>query len=311
VDGLESPAVTVAGPGVREVRILAPAKINLGLAVLGRRPDGYHELRTVFQAVSLYDRVALRRAREGVQVRCPALPGLGADNLAHRAATLFLETARVPGGVRIDLDKHIPAGGGLGGGSSDAAAVLLGCCRLFGVAPDRSRLHDWGAALGSDVPFFLEGGTALGSGRGEFVQPLPPFPGAVTALLHLSGAGLSTALVYRTLGAPALTARSRKLTILLACWRGGDPRRLGKVLFNDLEPAAFALSPELAVVKGLLVAAGADGALLCGSGSSVFGLFGSDGAAERARRRLRGRVPGRLIKVSFMPARRRWGVVKR
>lgn len=297
-----------AGP---EVRILAPAKINLGLAVLGPRGDGYHELRTVFQAVSLCDRLALRPARSGVRVTCAALPGLGENNLAHRAARLFFEKSGVTGGVRIDLEKSIPAAGGLGGGSSDAAAVLLGCCRLFRVAPEPGALRAWAAALGSDVPFFLEGGAAVGSGRGEVIDPLPPFAGTVAALIHIPTEGLSTAAVYRRLRPAALTGSARKLTILLASWQGGDRRRLAKALFNDLEPPAFALAPGLADVKRALCAAGADGALLCGSGSSVFGLFGSDREADLARGRLRGRLPGRLIKVHFLPARRRWGVVKR
>lgn len=303
--------MTTAVAAGAEVRILAPAKINVGLAVLGRRSDGYHELRTIFQAVSLSDRIALRRARRGVRVRCPALPRLGENNLAHRAAALFLEQTGARGGVQIDVEKLIPAGGGLGGGSSDAAAVLLGCCRLFGVLPEPGLLRTWAAALGSDVPFFLQGGAAIGSGRGEILEPLAPFPGTGVALIHLDPAGLPTAEVYRRLPAAPLTRRARDLTILLACWRGGALRRLGKRLFNDLETPAFALAPALAAVKRELSSAGAAGALLCGSGSSVFGLFGSDGEADRARRRLRGRVPGRIVKVHFLPARRRWGVVKR
>ena len=301
------------------VRILAPAKINLVLAVLGPRGDGYHELRTIFQAVSLCDRVVLRPARSGVRVNCPALPDLGENNLAHRAAALFFEKTGVTGGVQIDLEKRIPSAGGLGGGSSDAAAVLLGCCRLFGQAPESGVLHEWAAALGSDVPFFLDGGAAIGSGRGEVLEPLAPFAGSVAALINLSPVGLSTAAVYRRLSSlhsanqtqQRLTESTRKLTIPLACWQGGDLRRLAKVLFNDLEPPAFALAPELAVVKEALSAAGAEAALLCGSGSGVFGLFGSDSDADRARRLLRGIIPGRLIKVHFLPARRRWGVVKR
>ena len=303
--------MTTGAAPLAEVRIHAPAKINLGLAVLGPREDGYHELRTIFQTVSLCDRVVLRRARSGVSVNCPALPDLGADNLAHRAARLFIERTGAVGGVRIDLEKRIPAGGGLGGGSSDAAAVLLGCCRLFNRAPGAGELRTWAAELGSDVPFFLDGGSALGSGRGEILDPLTPFAGAVVGLIHIPGCGLSTAEVFRQLRPAALTGSTRKLTILLACWQEGDLRRLASGLFNDLEPPAFALAPGLADAKEALYAAGAYGALLCGSGSSVFGLFGSDGEAELARRRLRGKIPGRLLKVHFLPARRRWGVVKR
>jgi 4-diphosphocytidyl-2-C-methyl-D-erythritol kinase len=308
---LESPAVIRVGAPAASVRILAPAKINIGLAILGRRGDGYHELRTIFQTVSLCDRITLRRAPGGVRVRCAELRGLGARNLAHRAAALFLAQTGVRGGVRIDLEKRIPAGGGLGGGSSDAAAVLLGCCRLFGLLPEPALLRTWAASLGSDVPFFLEGGAAVGSGRGEILEPLAPFPAAIVALLHLASAGLSTAEVYRGLKPAALTGRSRAFTMLLARWREGDLPRLGKALFNDLETPAFALAPGLPAVKEAFGASGALGALLCGSGSSVFGLFGSDGAAERARGKLRGKVPGRLVKVRFLPARRRWGVVKR
>lgn len=299
-----------AGRGA-ELRILAPAKVNLGLAVLGRRPDGYHELRTLFQTVSLCDRVTLRRARDGVRVRCDALPGLGESNLAHRAAVAFFEESGVAGGVRIEVAKRIPAGGGLGGGSSDAAAVLLGCCRLFGVRLSPARLRARAAELGSDVPFFLTGGAAIGSGRGEVVEPIPAFPGACAALIHLGTQGLSTAAVYGRLPPDALTGSGRDLTILLAGWRAGSLRRLGSRLFNDLEPPAFALDPGLAAVKEALLAAGAAGSLLCGSGSSVFGLFGSGAEAARARSELRGRVPGRLVTVHFLPARRRWGVVKR
>ena len=294
-----------------EIRILAPAKINLGLAVLGRRRDGYHELRTIFQSVSLCDRLAVRRRRRGVQVRCPALRDLGERNLAHRAAALFFEQTGLSGGVQIDLEKRIPTGGGLGGGSSDAAAVLLACCRLFGVKPAAEFLQVWAAALGSDVPFFLEGGTAIGSGRGEILESLAPFTGTVVALINLGTTGLSTAAVYRRMKPEALTGRARAFNILLACWRSGGLRRFGKMLFNDLELPAFTLDSGLPAVKEALSASGAAGVLLCGSGSSVFGLYGSELEADRARSKLRGLLPGRLVKVHFMPARRRWGVVKR
>ena len=293
------------------VRILAPAKINLGLAVLGRRDDGYHEILTIFQAVSLCDRLTVRRAREGVRVRCPALPDLGADNLAHRAAALFLERTGGSGGVEIEIEKRIPAGGGLGGGSSDAAATLLGCCRLFAVRPKRHELHEWAARLGSDVPFFLEGGAAVGSGRGETIEAIEPWAGRATALIHIPPEGLATATVYGRFRNGGLTPRGRAFTILKARWREGDLRRLGAALFNDLEPAAFGLFPRLAEVKDALLGAGAAGALLCGSGSSVVGLFGEPAAAGAAGRALSGRFPGRFVRAHFVAGRKRWGVVKR
>lgn len=293
------------------VRILAPAKINVGLAVLGRREDGYHEIATLFQAISLCDRLTVRRARRGVRVRCPALPGLGADNLAHRAAELFFSRTGVIGGVEIEIEKRIPAGGGLGGGSSDAAAALLACCRLFGVRPEAGALREWCAGLGSDVPFFVEGGTAVGTGRGESIRAIGQWTGQVTALIHVPPEGLSTAAVYGLVRRRQLTARRGALTILLARWQGGDLVRLGAALFNDLERPAFGLLPRLAEVKAALLEAGAAGALLCGSGSSVVGLFAEADKAAGAAHALGSRFPGRFIRAHFLASRKRWGVVKR
>ena len=293
------------------VCILAPAKVNLGLAVLGRRDDGYHEIRTLFQAISLCDRITLRRLGRGIRVRCPALPGLGADNLAHRAAALFLERSGVVGGVEIEVEKRIPAGGGLGGGSSDAAATLVGCCRLFGVRPAPGLLREWAALLGSDVPFFIEGGAAVGAGRGEILRPLEPWRGRVSALVHIPPEGLATAAVYGKLDSGGLTRRQAAFTILLGLWQGGDLQRFGARLFNDLEAPAFALFPRLAEVKAALGEAGAAGSLLCGSGSSVVGIFADPAVASRAARALSGRFPGRFVRTHFLARRKRWGVVKR
>lgn len=302
--------ILAGSPGV-EVRILAPAKINLGLAVLGRRLDGYHELRTIFQAISLCDRLRLRHRRRGIRVACAALPGLGERNLAHQAAEIFLRETGRAGGVEIELTKRIPLGGGLGGGSSDAAAVLLGCCRLFGLRPALGRLQEWAATLGSDVPFFLRGGAALGKGRGEIITPLPPWPQPVSVLICAPARGIATAEVYDRLRAVGLTSREETFNILPARWREGNLHRLGEALFNDLEGAAFSLSPALAPLKSLLLGAGAEGASMSGSGSCCFGLFAQDQVAEAARRALQNKVAGRLYRVRFMPARRRWGVVKR
>lgn len=297
--------------GAPAVRILAPAKINVGLAVLGRRADGYHELRTLFQAISLADRITVRPRRRGVLVRCPALPGLGIRNLAHRAAELFLAETGVRGGLEIEVEKRIPAGGGLGGGSSDAAAVLLGASRLCGLRPAAGRLEALAAALGSDVAFFLRGGSAVAAGRGELLTPIPALSAPPRVLLYLPPEGLATAAVYGRLDPAALTGRERALSIVLARWRDGDLGRLGAALFNDLEAAAFALDPALAEVKEGLRGAGAAGALLCGSGSSVYGLFADRAKASGAVRLLRGRFPGRFVHAVFLPPRRHWGVVKR
>lgn len=294
-----------------EVNIRAPAKINLGLEVLGRRPDGYHRLRTILQAVSLYDRLRLRRRSRGIRVRCRGLPECGQNNLAWRAAAIFLERSGVRGGLEIDLVKGIPVGGGLGGGSSDAAAVLLGASRLFCVSPTPEKLHEWAADLGSDVPFFLLSGTALGTGRGEIIEPLPPLRRAVRVLIYDPGFEVSTAEVYRRFRRRRLTRKVDKLNILARRWQRGGLGALGKAIFNDLEETVFNLYPRLAYARGRILEQGAKGALLSGSGSCLFGLFPAGGEASRAARVLGAELPGSCRVVHFLPPRQRWGVVKR
>ena len=276
----------------------APAKVNLGLKIVGRRPDGYHELRTVFQTISLADRLAvsyMRRRSTQVSLRCndPALENK--DNLARRAASELLATKHWAGHIKIDLEKRIPHGSGLGGGSSDAAAVLLALEQLLRPVPPRELLFEIAAQLGSDVPFFLVGGTAVGVGRGEEVYPLPDGP-RHWALVLMPPIRISTADAYRRLRLPrrsSLTAKNRQPIIDGFCSRvcaseRGGLHALAAVLPNDFEGAIFQAFPDLQQWKSRLSKAGAFAAMLCGSGAALFGLFSDRRSAIRARDSLRG-----------------------
>jgi 4-diphosphocytidyl-2-C-methyl-D-erythritol kinase len=281
----------------RTVRVRAYAKLNLGLRVLYQRPDGYHEIRTVFQTISLADHLdisftparATRIAIEGT----PEIP----DNLIGRAAHLVLEDLSIHGDVSFNLRKHIPAGAGLGGGSSDAAAVLLALPVLAGKAFPDDRLHTLASQLGSDVPFFLHGGTALGLGRGEELYPLPDRL-ATSGLLVVPEIHSSTVEAYRDLS-PRLTSiplQNKLSSFQQEVWRGvtgGSPA----VDDNDFEKVVFARYPELKQIKEHLLRIGAKPAAMTGSGSAIFGIFRKAGQLERARKSFPDKV---VIPISFL-----------
>ena len=265
--------------GPRRARLRALAKINLDLRVLGKRPDGYHELRTIFQTISLADRLELvftPERKTSIEIDdALSIP----DNLAVRAAGLALAAMRVTGKVEIHLVKRIPMGAGLGGGSSDAAAILLALPVLAGRALSLERLGQLAAQLGSDVNFFLQGGTALGIGRGHEVFSLPDAP-ARRAILVAPGTHVSTADAYRRLS-PHLTSESQQNKIFsFGCqvWAGG----VSPAACNDFEAVVFRQHPGLAALKKKLLRAGAVLALMSGSGSAIFGLFRTGAEVARA-----------------------------
>ncbi|MBM3744631.1 MAG: 4-(cytidine 5'-diphospho)-2-C-methyl-D-erythritol kinase [Acidobacteria bacterium] len=297
-----------AGP--RRARLRALAKINLSLKVLGKRPDGYHELRTVFQTVSLADTLEVefepaRRTRLEVSSR-PEIPG----NLVERAAWLALEAMRVTGRVTLRLRKRIPVGSGLGGGSSDAAAVLLALPVLAGRRIPPARLIELGGELGSDVPFFLLGGTALGLGRGTELYPLADVP-AARGLLVAPGFAVSTAEAYQALELELTSPASPAIISSFQSWVWGGPEhpRAGPDLAggeNDFEAVVFTLHPGLGALKRRLEESGAKPAMLSGSGSAMFGLFVSPAAVQRARRRLGGQQVFPISLVGRARYRRLW-----
>jgi 4-diphosphocytidyl-2-C-methyl-D-erythritol kinase len=266
------------------MRLKSFAKINLGLEVLGVREDGYHELRTLFQTIDLHDDVVLRRQVRGVTVRCdhPLVPQDG-TNLAGRAAEALRRHARIDEGVVIEIRKRIPVGGGLGGGSSNAATVLLGLDRLWklGLGPDG--LHRIARQLGADVPFFLLGGTALGLARGDEVYPLRRQVRAHVVLVD-PGLPVSTAAVFRRVDA-GLTPRANSSSIFYFVSRDLEGEGAFRFLTNELEEAALEEAPALARqvrrIRAVLIQEGSRLAALSGSGSTCFGLFQD---ARRARR---------------------------
>ena len=265
---------------MRQVSLEAFAKINLGLRVLGRRPDGYHEIRSVLQSISLSDRLEIRLEGRGItlEVDDPSLPS-GAGNLVFRAAERLLAGLASPPGVSLRLYKKIPAGAGLGGGSSDAAATLVGIDHLLGLGTDPAALTGHAAALGSDVPFFLTGGAALATGRGTEVEPLPDPPYRELLIVH-PGTPLSTREVYAQIEEPLTLARKpasipgfERIPVDIASWvRSG----------NDLEPHAERLCPAIGKIRSLLGRSGAEVAAMTGSGSAVFGVFADAATRDRA-----------------------------
>ncbi len=274
---------------MQRVALKAYAKINLGLSVLGRRSDGYHELRTIYQSVSLADSVELRvvRGPTGVHLETSgfAVPS-GGDNLAVRAAELLLQELGVKRRVLLRLHKGIPPGSGLGGASSDAAAVLRALQHALGRPVPLPRLLHLAATLGSDVPFFLVGGRALGLGRGEEVYALPEAPRRAVLILF-PGEGMNTAEAYRLLRAPRLTAPGTRPTIESFSARAMESS--GPAVTNDFEPVVFRRFPQLAQAKQWLLRWGSTAAGLSGSGSALFGLFDKAAQARNAARKLGGK----------------------
>jgi 4-diphosphocytidyl-2-C-methyl-D-erythritol kinase len=263
------------------VSFLAPAKLNLSLQVFGKRPDGYHHIRSVMVPVSLYDEVTVEEAAAGICVECDA-PGVPTDaaNSCHKAAALFLAWAGTPPGVRIRIRKAIPAESGLGGGSSDAAAALKGLIALTGKHPPPEALLEMAVRVGADVPFFLPGGAALVEGVGERLTPLPwnvPFH----AVIVRPAFGLSTREGYARLGREAGDPPPRGPVPTFRSFS-----EVAAVVRNDFEAAWAPAHPEIAAIKRELAAAGSAAAGLSGSGSALFGLFASEGAAREARGKL-------------------------
>ena len=284
----------MAKPVIQQtVHEAAFAKINLGLAVLDRRPDGYHNIATVFQAISLFEDVTVRMqpaTERAVELTCDREDLANESNLAWRAADTLLSRIGLRARIRIEIRKTLPVGAGLGGGSSDAAAVLRAINTMRFNAIPHTVLHGVASELGSDVPYFLMGGTAVASGRGTDLQAIPDLPTA-EVVLALPGIEVPTAWAYRALARARadseLTAApvQRKIGVLgrAADWfEGGSLGGPIKRLENDFEAVVFQRFPAIRECKAKLLACGARHALLAGSGSTVFGLFDSAEAASGA-----------------------------
>lgn len=270
----------------------SPAKVNLILKVLRRREDGYHDIASLMQKVSLADEMEFSPRREGIALACPGshLP-TGEGNLVVRAARALFAEAGFAGGVEITLRKRIPTAAGLGGGSSNAATTLTVLNDLFQLGFDRERLIRIGARLGADVPFFLYGSTAWAFGIGEILEPAEPPPGMWLVLVN-PGFEVPTKWVYQSLNLP-LTKTPLKYSI--PSFSG--IRELAAALSNDLEKVTVARYPVLEELKGFLLRQGALGSLMSGSGPTVFGLFENEPDAIQAEGALRTSYPYAVFKA--------------
>lgn len=272
---------------IQRLELPAPAKVNLGLEILRRRDDGFHDLNTVFATLDFGDTIALS-SRSDHAITCQVVGAdLPADdaNLAVRAAKRLRELVGESAGLGMTIEKRIPMGAGLGGGSSDAAAVLMGASRIWGVEPPLPLVEQLALELGSDVPFFLRGGVARAGGRGEQLESLAlrlPW----TVLLINPGIHIATPAAFAAVGRQGERPASDLATALAAGIE--DPSILRGSLVNDFEAAVFERHPELEALKRDLYEAGAIFALMSGSGATIFGLFEAHEAAERARARFAG-----------------------
>jgi 4-diphosphocytidyl-2-C-methyl-D-erythritol kinase len=294
---------------IRTARLKAYAKLNLGLRVLYKRPDNYHELRTVFQTISLADSLEIEYSSgKATSISIEGTPEIP-DNLVERAARLVLQEIGVHARLRFRLKKRIPAGAGLGGGSSDAAAVLLALPVLAGKPIPGAELHAMATELGSDVPFFLEGGAALGLGRGEELYPLPDRP-ATKGLLVSPPVQSGTAEAYRDVSVrlTSIPLQNKLFSFRQEVWQGfsqaGSGAGSGALgsISNDFQEGVFARYPELSGIAEWLIRSGARPVAMTGSGSSIFGIFQD---RERMLRARKSRTSGtgsneQIFEISFL-----------
>lgn len=280
-----------------EISLPSFAKVNVHLRVLGRRDDGFHDIFTVFQTVSLADKLTFRTS-ENLNLQCddPNIPVDG-SNLILRAAAALRGRFAIDKGAEIFLRKKIPMGGGLGGGSSNAAVALLGLARLWEITPDKEIFSELASVLGSDVPFFLSGGTMFGSGRGTVIEEATDFEShlmlIVTPDIHVS-----TASAYAGIGAETLTKEESNRILRVCRSESGSPDFYSATMANDFEATVFAAFPEIGRVKQTLVDLGARVVLMSGSGASVFAVFDKQETRQTALKALDNEVNWRKFAVA-------------
>lgn len=271
-----------------QVTVEAPAKINLTLDVVGRRPDGYHRLLSIMQAVDCYDTLTAQRADEGIRLETVGTPPCDArQNIAYRAAELFFRHTGVAGGVSMTLHKRIPTQAGMGGGSADGAAALLALDALYDTALSPAQMRALGVRLGADVPFCLLGGTALAAGIGEELTPLKSLPACSIVIAQPRG-GVSTAAAYAALDAAPIP-RHPHHPAALAALDAGDLAGLCRQVYNVFEPATAV--PGVADIRRKMAAYHPLASQMTGSGSAVFGLFTDAAAAQACAAQLKKAFP--------------------
>ena len=269
----------------KTIRREAFAKINLGLDVVRRLPNGYHEVRMIMQTVGICDVLTFRKAASGIQlvVDNEELPTDG-NNLICKAAKLLLESAGIEGGVSITLEKHIPIAAGMAGGSTDAAATLLGINELYEIGYDVDKLEELGVKIGADVPYCIQGGTALAEGIGEVLSPLPT-PPTCHLVIAKPDINVSTKFVYENLRANELESHP-DIDGMIEGLERGDLKAITDRLANVLETVTVPAYPIIDEIKQTMLDAGAEGALMSGSGPTVFGIFTELEKAKQAAKRI-------------------------
>lgn len=269
------------------VTLKALAKINLGLDVLGKRDNGYHDVRMVMQTIYLYDKVTLTKLEEpGIQLETNLsyLP-VDENNIAYKAAKILIDEFDIKEGVAIKLDKHIPVAAGMAGGSSNAAAVLVGMNRLFKLGLKQKDLMERGVALGADVPYCVMRGTALAEGIGEILSPLPPLPKCYV-LIAKPGISVSTKVVYEALDAKEIVEHP-DIDGVLEGLENQDIRKVAASMGNVLESVTIEKYPIIEKIKDAMKEAGALNAMMSGSGPTVFGIFDDRKTAREAQQKLK------------------------
>ena len=274
---------------IRHLELKAYGKINLGLDVVRRREDGYHEVRMIMQTVRVYDAIELNRTEEeGIRLSTNLyyLPD-NENNLGYRAAKLLMDEFGIRDGVEIKMKKFIPVAAGMAGGSSDAAAVLFGVNKMFGLGLSKQELMERGVRLGADVPYCIMRGTALSEGIGEILTPLPPMP-QCRVLIAKPAVSVSTKHVYESLNLPSLGAEAHPdIDAMRAAIEKKDLSGVVSQLGNVLETVTIPENPVIQTLKDKMMEMGADGSLMSGSGPTVFGLFTNQTAAQAAYEELR------------------------
>ena len=290
---------------MRHMELKALAKINLGLDVLGRRENGYHDVRMIMQSVYLYDEVKLDQSEEpGIRVRTNLgfLP-TGEGNIAYKAAQMLTDEFGIGPGIDISLNKHIPVAAGLAGGSADAAAVLFGLNRMFGLKLSQKELMERGVKLGADVPYCIMRGTVLAEGIGEELTVLPAMP-KCTVLIAKPPVSVSTKVVYEALDAREITVHP-DIDGIIEGLKEGNLKRIASSMGNVLESVTIPMHSVIEQIKDEMKAAGALNAMMSGSGPTVFGLFENRAAARDAQRRIREKALTRQVYVTSIHSVRR------
>lgn len=290
---------------MNQIELKALAKINLGLDVLGRRENGYHDVRMVMQSIYLYDEVRIEKAEpEEISVisNLSFLP-TGEGNIAYKAAKLLKDEFQIKDGIKITLNKHIPVAAGLAGGSSNAAAVLFGMNRMFRLGLSQKELMERGVKLGADVPYCIMRGTVLAEGIGEELSVLPPMP-KCTVLIAKPPVSVSTKVVYEALDSGNIV-KHPDIDGIIEGLRNRDLRQVAASMGNVLEDVTIPMHPVIEDIKNEMKACGALNAMMSGSGPTVFGLFESRAAAREAQRRIREKSLTKQVYVTSIHSVRR------